>query len=114
MPGDNAYLFDVLTHARHIARFTEQVTWHQFQNDVVLQAAVIRWFEVIGEAASKLSPAFRAAHPTLPWSSIIGLRNILIHEYARVDLAKVWSIVQQDIPVLVTQLEPLVPPEEEG
>ena len=72
----------------------------------------MRALEVIGEAAGKVSGLMRDAHPEIPWSDIIGMRNRLIHEYSRVDVRKVWDTVQNDIPQLIAALEPLVPPEE--
>jgi len=69
--------------------------------------------EIIGEAARKISQETKNAHPDIPWKDITGMRNRLIHEYFRIDIEKVWDTVRNDIPVLITIIEPLVPPEEE-
>ena len=71
----------------------------------------MRRIQIIGEAARKVSPEFKEDHPEFPWSMIIGMRNRLIHEYFRIIPEKVWEVVEQDIPVLIALLEPLVPPE---
>jgi len=64
-------------------------------------------------AARKISQETKNAHPDIPWKDITGMRNRLIHEYFRIDIEKVWDTVRKDIPVLITIIEPLVPPEEE-
>ena len=72
---------------------------------------MIRSLEYIGEAASKVSPACRDAHPALPWREMIGMRHRLIHGYGEVRLDIVWDIAQQRLPQLIVALKPLVPPE---
>jgi uncharacterized protein with HEPN domain len=71
-----------------------------FMQSQLIQDAVIRNFEVIGEAAGRLSEELRRAYPATPWKSVIGLRNVLIHNYAGVDIDEVWRIVEQDLPRL--------------
>ena len=114
MSRDEAYLLDILTAARKILLFTDSVTWEQFEQDEILQNAVIRWLEIIGEAARSLSDETKNSHPGIPWRGRIGMRNRLIHHYFRVDLTRVWETVQSDVPALVPLLEPLVPPAELG
>jgi uncharacterized protein with HEPN domain len=60
-----------------------------------------------------VSAEFRASQPAIPWRHIAGFRDVVVHDYARVDLQEVWRIAQQDLPKLITVLEPLVPPEED-
>ena len=74
-----------------------------FFRDTMVQDAVIRHLEVIGEAVRDLSPEFKHQHPELPWSSMSALRNVLVHEYLGVDRKAtevVWRIVQRQIPAL--------------
>jgi uncharacterized protein with HEPN domain len=97
---DDAYLLDILIAARRAREFSAGLTGEEFEQSALHQDAITRTLEIIGEAASRISRETRAAHPEIPWGDIIGMRNRLIHEYFRVDLAKVW-------------IEPLVPPEEE-
>ena len=68
--------------------------------------------EVIGEAANQITDEFRALHSQIPWPLIVGMRHRLIHEYFNIDLAKVWDAAQNDVPKLIRQIEPLVPPDE--
>ena len=76
------------------------------------QYAVIRCFEVIGEAVKRLSDDVIKAHPGIPWASMAKMRDILIHAYDRVDLDEVWDTVQNDIPGLISFIEGIVPPED--
>ena len=64
--------------------------------------------EVIGEATKKLSPEFRAKYPEVPWRRIAGLRDVLIHDYLRVDLDEVWGIIINDLPHLKTTINKMI------
>ncbi|MFN3466666.1 MAG: DUF86 domain-containing protein [Candidatus Brocadiales bacterium] len=66
----------------------------------------------IGEAVKRLSDDVQKTHPDIPWSKMAKMRDILIHAYDRVDLNRVWDTVQNDIPVLISVLERIVPPED--
>jgi uncharacterized protein with HEPN domain len=108
---DEARLLDMLLAAKESSEFTEGVTQEGFDRDRRLQHAVIRLIEIVGEAARNISAEFKAAHPEIPWSGIISMRNRLVHEYFRVTSDKVWEVVRKDIPALIALIEPLVPPE---
>lgn len=75
--------------------------------DRMLLFAVVRAIEVVGEAASKLSEEFRAAHPSIPWRAIIGMRNRLIHAYFDIDTETVWETTKQELPPILNQLREL-------
>lgn len=111
MQRDDAYLLDMLIEARHSVEFLKGIPRDDFANDLMRQRAVMRCPEVIGEAANRVSQVFRQQHPEIAWRDIIGMRNRLIHDYVNVDLEKVWDTVHHDIPALIEQIEPLVPPE---
>ena len=64
-----------------------------------------RKFEIIGEAARRLSPEARNAFPEIPWKLVTAMRNILIHDYDDVDLDVVWDTIQRDVPPLIVRLE---------
>lgn len=112
MRRDDAYLLDILIAARRARRFLEDLTWEEFVDSELHQDAVMRPLAIIGEAARQVSQETRDAHPELPWPQMVGMRNRLIHEYFRVDLATVWETVKNDLPPLIAALERLVPPEE--
>ena len=105
MRKDDAYLEDILEAAKAIQRFTAGVSLADFKSNEEKDEAVNRKFEIIGEAACKLSPEGRNTFPETPWKLITAMRNILIHDYDDVDLDVVWETVQRDIPPLVTRLE---------
>jgi uncharacterized protein with HEPN domain len=109
---DDAYLLDMLLAARKVLRFTHDVTWQQFQDDELLQNAVLHVIQIIGEAAPRVSPAYKETHPDIPWQGIVGMRHRLVHDYVNIDLIRVWEVVQRDIPELIPMIEPLVPPDE--
>src|SRR3954452_6298820 len=103
--GDTSYLADMLSFAREALSFTHGCSRTDYATDMVLRRAVERATELIGEAASNVSDATRAAHPDIPWRKIIGQRNVLIHDYGDVDDDLVWNLVELEIPKLVTILE---------
>jgi uncharacterized protein with HEPN domain len=109
---DEAYLLDILNAARKVIQYTAGVTEEEFEGSDLLQDATMRQLGIVGEAARKVSQEIRNAHPEIPWSEIIGMRNRLIHEYSRINLQRVWDTIQNDIPRLITLIEPLVPPPE--
>ena len=94
-------------------RFVEGLKREEFERDDLHLNAVLWALEIVGEAAARVSQPTRGAHPEIPWEQMIGMRNRLIHEYFRIDLSIVWDTVHGDLPPLIAQLEPLIPPEDE-
>ncbi len=109
---DDAYLLDMLLATRKVQQFTRGVAWNQFRGDELLQNAVMRLIQIIGEAARKVSPEFKQAHPEIPWQGIIGMRNRLVHDYFRIESSRVWEVIEKDLPALIPLIEPLIPPDE--
>lgn len=89
-PTDKARVGHMVEAARNILRVARG---RKSLDDIVKQAAVIRWFEVMGEAAAGVSAEGRAENPGVPWKELKGMRNVLIHDYMEVDLARVWDAV---------------------
>ena len=109
---DESWLLDILTAARRVAQYAEGHTEASFQKSQLTQDAILRQLTVIREAAKRLSPEFRAEHPDIPWQRMGGLRDVVVHEYFRVNLEEVWRIVREDVPEIMRLIAPLVPPEE--
>ena len=109
MKRDPAYLLDMLQAAREMRELSANLTWETFQQSRLHQHAMVRLIEIIGEAASRVSRGFRAAHPEIPWQRIIAQRNVLAHEYGEIDDALVWRVATDRIPELTGQLERIVP-----
>jgi uncharacterized protein with HEPN domain len=112
MDRDPAYLLDMLNASREVQTLSAGVTWELFQQSKLHQYALVKVIEVIGEAARAISDESKTAHPEIPWIGIIDMRNHLVHRYFRIDLQRVWDVVKNHIPLLIAQLEPLVPPEQ--
>ena len=108
---DDAYLLDMLLYARRAQAFCTEATLEEFMADLKLQAATLHVLQTVGEAAAKVSETFRQAHPEIPWNRIINLRHRLAHDYPRIELPRIWNIVQHHIPPLIAALDLLVPPE---
>jgi uncharacterized protein with HEPN domain len=70
--------------------------------------AVVRLLEIVGEAANGVSDEFKEDHPEIPWRQVTSTRNRLIHGYFDVDLAVVWKIASEDVPVLATSLRAIL------
>ena len=107
---NSAYLWDMLQSARDAVAAAAGLTVRQLQQDRMRMLALERSMELIGEAARRVSRSFQQKHPQIPWKEIIGLRNILAHEYGRVDHALLHATASRDVPALIAALEKLLPP----
>ncbi len=107
---DPAYLWDMLDAAKAIMAFVSNRTFYDFQQDRMLRNAIERNLEIIGEAANRVSESFQKAHSEIPWKSIIGQRNILIHEYGEIKNERIWAVATKRVAELAAILEPLLPP----
>lgn len=104
MPRDyKLYLDDILESCRKIRQFTEGMSFQEFERDVKTQDAVIRNFEVIGEAANRLPKEIKSLYHGIEWAKIVGFRNILIHTYFGVELDTVWSAIVEKVSDLEEQ-----------
>ena len=101
---DRKYILHILA---CITRIEEDVSGGRtaFDRSHTIQDAVIRNLQVIAESTKRLSENFRAGHTSVDWPSIVGLRNVLVHDYFGVDLGVVWQIVERDVPELKATLE---------
>lgn len=91
------YVDDILQSMDKIFQYTQGIEYEQFiANDMVVDAT-IRNLEIIGEAARNIPDTVRAKHPEIPWRRMLGLRNIVIHEYFGIDLSIVWEIVTKNL-----------------
>ena len=105
-----AYLLDMFVSAREAVAFAAGLSFAEFAQDRRSQLAILKSVEIVGEAASRVSVETREAHPQVPWREIVGMRHRLVHAYFDIDLRLVWDTVAGDLPALIAQLEPLVPP----
>jgi uncharacterized protein with HEPN domain len=96
---------DILESANRIILFTTNMTFEDFESDLKTIDAVIRNFEIIGEASNRLPEAFKELNQTIDWQRIIGFRNKLIHDYVKVNNGIVWEIRNDYLPILIAELE---------
>ena len=108
---DEAWLLDMLNACQRIQRHAQGSDDTAFLGDDLRQDAIVRQFTVLGEAAKRISQEYRTAHPEIPWQQIAGFRDVVVHQYERVNLPRVWQIVTDELPRLIAQLTTLVPPE---
>ncbi|MEQ6122366.1 DUF86 domain-containing protein [Reichenbachiella sp. MALMAid0571] len=101
-------LEDMLESAQKIKKYTNGQSIEQFTNDEKTVDAVVRNFEIIGEAASRIDLEFRYEYPQIEWKRLKGFRNRLIHDYFGVDYEIVWEIIQSDLDELIFQLESII------
>lgn len=87
------------------------MSYEEFTRDRRTQLSVLKSLEIVGEAAAHVSEDTKDSNVAIPWRSIVGMRNRLVHVYFDIDLPLVWDTVRRHIPALIARLEPMVPPE---
>jgi uncharacterized protein with HEPN domain len=107
MRDDRLYLSNIFECIERIESYTcdgKEV----FLQTTIIQDAVIRNFEIIGEATKRLSPEIRAVYPDVPWQQVAGFRDVLIHDYLKVNLNRVWGVIEQNLPQLKATIEAIL------
>ena len=94
---EGLFLNDILESIENINEFSRGLSEKGFMNDKLIQSAVIRQIEIIGEAVKHISNETRKKYPEIEWKDIAGIRDIFIHGYFQVDLEKVWDIVKNNL-----------------
>ena len=97
-------LDDMIESVLAIGHYVQGLTESSFRTNRMAQDAVIRRFEILGEAANRIPEDYRQQHPEIPWGFMAGMRNRLIHGYFLVDLDILWRTIQADVPVLEAPL----------
>jgi uncharacterized protein with HEPN domain len=98
----------MLDHAREAVEMARGRFRADLDTDRQMNLALVRLMEVIGEAATRVPEDFRRRYPEVPWRDVADLRNRLIHGYDTVDFDRLWTIIEQDLPPLIEQLEVIV------
>jgi uncharacterized protein with HEPN domain len=101
-------LADMLQSANKIKRYTENINFESFISDDKTIDAVVRNFEIIGEAANRIDPDFRDSNPEIEWKRIRGFRNRIVHDYFGIDYEIVWTIVELYLEELIDWLETII------
>jgi uncharacterized protein with HEPN domain len=105
MRDERVYLNHMIDAIRAVERDIDGVTEAEFRSNEMLQDAVIRQIQILGEACKRLSADLKGAHADVPWRDIAGMRDKLVHDYFGVDVETVWLTARDDLPELVTRLE---------
>lgn len=109
-PREIAALNDILAAARDAQQFAVGIDLAAFLADRKTQFAVVRALEIVGEAAKRISQEVRDQYPAVPWRSMTGIRDRLVHDYEHVNVEVVWQTVTDDVPELIRLFESIVPP----
>lgn len=99
---------DILDSAEKIKEYTAHLSFDDFLEDSKTIDAVIRNFEIIGEAARRLPKDLKESYPSVNWSRVIGFRNRIVHDYMGIDYKIVWRIIQQNIDKLIDDLNVII------
>ena len=105
---DIVYIIYIRDAIKSILKYTKDLNKKGFNSKEIIQDAVIRKIEIIGEAAKNVSLNFRELYSDIPWKKIVGMRDKLIHGYFNVDVERVWNVIIKDIPVLEKQIEDII------
>jgi len=107
MRDDRERLLDIIEAIENVQKYASRGI-DVFRNDELIQTWILHHIKILGEAAARLSDEFQECHHNIPWYKIIGMRNILVHDYFGIDIEAVWSVVENDIPVLYSQVKILL------
>jgi uncharacterized protein with HEPN domain len=107
MRDDRERLLDILEAIERTERYAEKGR-SAFEREELVQIWVLHHLQIIGEAARGLDDSFKTESPEIPWKQIIGMRNILVHHYFDIDTEIVWSVVENDLPLLKQKIQTLL------
>lgn len=102
--NDHLLIADMIESGQKIMTYTEGMTYEQFITDSKTIDAVIRNFEIIGEAANRVSEEFKDKYPDIEWHRIRGFRNRIVHDYSGIDYEIVWQIKTSFLPIILDKL----------
>ncbi len=108
MRPEKLYLTDIVEAAQAIERFLMRQDFEEFEQNEMMNSAVLQKLTVIGEAASRLPKEFTGRFPEIPWADVIGFRNIAVHEYFAIRWDIAWVAATEEVPVLKEQVEKIL------
>lgn len=107
MRDDRAWLLDILEALLKIEKYAAKGE-QEFYKEELIQVWIIHYIQIAGEAANQLSDSLKKNHTEIPWKGIIGMRNLLVHQYFGLDLDEIWDTVSTDLPVLKEKIQELL------
>lgn len=108
MSRDEASLLDIHKAGRQVLFYAQGLTRLELQADEMRVSAILYQIVIIGEATKRLSTEFRLQHPEITWRNLAGMRDVVTHQYDRVDFGTLWDVIHQSIPELLEMLTPLL------
>jgi len=108
---NQVYVGHMLDTAAKAIGFVQGLTREDFDNNELLRLSITHLLQIIGEAARRVSPEFRAIYPQIPWKAIVGMRSKVVHDYLNVEEDVVWATVINELPSLVEELEKILNPD---
>lgn len=108
MKSDRIYILHMIDSMDQISEYTDQISMAEFKENRLIQDAVVRNFEIVGEAAKKVSIQTKKKFPHIPWKNMAGMRDKLIHNYMGVDLDAVWKTIEDIAPSMRKKLDEVV------
>ncbi len=108
MNDDMERLKHIADTIRNIEQLSAGITEEEFNSSLRDQLAIGMCFAILGEAASKLNKGLRESNPDVPWSSIIGMRHVLVHDYMKISQSRIWDAIKTDVPVLREQIQKIL------
>ncbi|MEP0917544.1 DUF86 domain-containing protein [Leptolyngbya sp. DQ-M1] len=112
MSRDQEAPIDITEAIKLIFQYSADVSPEALAANLEKQDAILRRITIIGEATKRLSQKFRTQHPSIPWKAMAGMRDVITHDYNEVDLDEVWTVIHENLPLLLEYIEPLLPLEE--
>ncbi|MCX6376301.1 MAG: DUF86 domain-containing protein [Armatimonadetes bacterium] len=112
MKDHRVYLVHILEAIRKIRRYTAEGRDSFFAQEII-QDAVVRNLEIVGEATKRIPPEVRFRYPGIPWKEMAGLRDVLIHHYEGINLARAWNVVERDLAPVEEAISHALPPLDE-
>jgi len=102
------FLEDIGGSIQKIQKYIKEVSFEDFQDDSLTVDAVLRNLEIVGEASRNIPPEIRSGYPDIPWGRMMGLRNIVSHEYFGIDLSIIWQIITVNLPETKPLIEKMI------
>lgn len=108
MSRNQEALVDIVEAIKLILQYSADQDINTLAANIEKQDAILRRITIIGEATKRLTKYFRDQNPHVPWKEMAGIRDVITHDYDEIDLREIWTVIRDDLPSLLDELEPLI------